>query len=262
MHLIAALTFFTRLPFWRIAAPSKEHYASVVEYWPMVGWFTSLCMAGAMYAASFVFPWHLAVLCGIAVRVLITGALHEDGLADFADGFGAGGNRERTLAIMKDSHIGTYGVLALIAYFAALWSIFVSLPPLQAALLILAGDPYAKMISAQIIQLLPYARTEQQAKSHILYRKMSTRAALLLFLQGILPMALIYIAVHQDLIHDLQLRLPSETTGLTLPLFLPGITMYALYRLMLSRIQGYTGDCCGALFLLTEITFYLAYIGG
>ena len=59
----------------------------------------------------------LAWIIAIVTRLLITGCLHEDGFADFLDGFGGGTTRERVLAIMKDSHLGTYGVIGLIAYF-------------------------------------------------------------------------------------------------------------------------------------------------
>ena len=111
----AALIFFTRLPFWRLYQPPKESYRAVVEYWPLTGWLTGGLMAVTLWVGSLYLPYILAVLMAIIVRLLVTGALHEDGLADFCDGFGGGGSdRERILAIMKDSHIGTYGVLGLI----------------------------------------------------------------------------------------------------------------------------------------------------
>ena len=77
-------------------------------------------MAATLYFGSMILPWAVSVIVAIAVRLLITGALHEDGLADFLDGFGGGGDRARILAIMKDSHIGTYGVLGLIIYMSLL----------------------------------------------------------------------------------------------------------------------------------------------
>ena len=113
----ASLIFFTRLPFWRLHQPPKECYQSVVEHWPLVGWLTGGVMAATLYFSSMVLPYTVAVILAIAARLLLTGALHEDGLADFFDGFGGGGNdRQRILDIMKDSHIGTYGVLGLILY--------------------------------------------------------------------------------------------------------------------------------------------------
>ena len=144
----AAFIFFTRLPFWRIYQPPQACYRTVVEHWPLVGWLTGGIMALILWFGSAIMPYSIAVLAAIICRVLITGALHEDGLADFFDGFGGGGNdRERILAIMKDSHIGTYGVLALILYFALLFLTLVNMPPLYAALAVLAGDAYSKLVA-------------------------------------------------------------------------------------------------------------------
>ena len=178
-------------------------------------------------------------------RLLLTGALHEDGLADFFDGFGGGGrDRQRILDIMKDSHIGTYGVLALIVYLALLFFALHSLQPMDAALTILAVDPYAKMVSAQVIQMMPYARTAETAKNKTVYRKFSPIAGIGLSIQGLLPVGL-YLWWMQGRVEWSML------------IFLPCLTMYFLYLFIWRRLRGYTGDCCGALFLLTELTAYL-----
>ena len=187
-RLWASLIFFTRLPFWRIYQPPKEAYQGVVEFWPLAGWLTAGVMAGVLYAASLVFNYEIAIVLAIVSRLLLTSALHEDGLADFFDGFGGGGqDRQRILSIMKDSHIGTYGVLALIVYMLLLFFALHSLQPLDATLTILAVDPFAKMLSAQVIQLLPYARTEETAKNKTVYRKFSVAASIGLAIQGLLP---------------------------------------------------------------------------
>ena len=78
----AAFLFFTRLPLWRIHQPAVEAYRSVVEWWPLVGWLTGGVMAAVLYLGSMFFPYPLAVLLAIVARILLTGALHEDGLAD------------------------------------------------------------------------------------------------------------------------------------------------------------------------------------
>ena len=244
----AAFLFFTRLPLWRIHQPSKECYNSVVEWWPLVGWLTGGTMAAVLYWGAQVLPWSVTVLAAIAVRLLLTGALHEDGLADFMDGFGGGGSdRQRILDIMKDSHIGTYGVLGLVVYLALLFALLYSLPPQFAALTVLAADPYAKMLAGQIIQMMPYARTEQTAKARTVYRRMSTVSALLLAVQGLLPVVL-YLYYFRD------------TIDWQYPIFIPCLVMYFLYRLIWSRLRGYTGDCCGALFLLVELSFYITIV--
>ena len=89
-NILAAFMFFTRLPFWRIATVEKEYFKNVVSFWPYAGIITGGIGAGVMFAASFAFPVVVAVILGVAARVLVTGALHEDGLADFFDGFGGG----------------------------------------------------------------------------------------------------------------------------------------------------------------------------
>ena len=194
----AAFIFFTRLPFWRLHEPSKDSYNAVVEYWPLTGWLTGGLMAATLWVSSLYLPYMLAVLLAIMVRLLITGALHEDGLADFLDGFGGGGSsRERILTIMK---------------------------------------------TAQLIMMMPYARKEEEAKAKMIYRKMDWRAGLGLAIQGLLPMVafLWYTHLSWELI-----------------IFLPCIVMYFLYLLIWNKIRGYTGDCCGAVCLLVELTVYI-----
>ena len=241
-NIWAALIFFTRLPFWRIHQPPQASYKAVVEYWPLTGWLTGGAMAATLYFGSMILPHAVAVIAAIAVRLLITGALHEDGLADFMDGFGGGGNRDRILSIMKDSHIGTYGVLGLIIYMLLLGTALYSMPVTVAALTILAADPFSKMVTSQLVNMLPYARREEEAKNKTVYRKPSLAAGLSLTVQGLLPMALMI-----------------WLTGTPWYLFIaiPPLVMYFLYLLMLRKIQGYTGDCCGAVCLLVELAVYL-----
>ena len=200
-------------------------------------------MAATLYFGSWYLPYMVAVLLAIVVRLLITGALHEDGLADFLDGFGGGGNsRERILAIMKDSHIGTYGVIGLIFYELLLAAALMSMQPQFAALTILAADPYSKMVTAQLVMMMPYARREDEAKNRTIYRKMSLPAGISLAIQGLLPMVayIWYTGMRWDLI-----------------IFIPALVMYFLYLLIWRKLRGYTGDCCGAVCLLVELAVYL-----
>lgn len=239
----AAFIFFTRLPFWRLHEPPKECYKTVVEHWPLTGWLTGGAMAATLYFGSMLMPYPIVVIAAIVVRLLITGALHEDGLADFFDGFGGGGkDRQRILDIMKDSHIGTYGVLGLIMYVLLLGAALLSMSPKMAALTILAADPYSKMVASQLIIMMPYARTEETAKNKTVYRRIDWKAGVSLALQGLLPMVVFL-----------------WYTGLSWEwiIFLPCLVMYFLYLMIWHRLRGYTGDCCGAVCLLLELTVYL-----
>ena len=238
----AAFIFFTRLPFWRLHKPPMECYKTVVEHWPLTGWLTGGAMAATLYFGSMVMPYPVVVIAAITIRLLITGALHEDGLADFLDGFGGGTDRQRVLDIMKDSHIGTYGVLGLILYMLLLGTTFFSMPAELAALTILAADPYSKMVASQLIIMMPYARTEETAKNKTVYRKIGWKACISLAFQGLLPMVafLWYTGLSWEWI-----------------IFLPCLVMYFLYLVIWRRLHGYTGDCCGAACLLVELTVYL-----
>ena len=238
----ASFIFFTRLPFWRLHEPPRECFKTVVEHWPLVGWLTGGLMALTLWGVSQYMPYPIAVLAAIVVRLLVTGALHEDGLADFLDGFGGGNDRERILAIMKDSHIGTYGVIGLVIYFLLLAAALCSMTPTVAAVTIFAADPFAKMVASELVMMMPYARREDEAKARMVYRKIDVKAGISLAVQGLLPIAgFIWL------------------TGITWELlfFIPCIVMYFLYLLIWRRIRGYTGDCCGAVCLLVELTVIL-----
>ncbi len=201
-------------------------------------------MAATLYLASMIMPYAVAVILAIAMRLLVTGALHEDGLADFIDGFGGGVDRERIMAIMKDSHIGTYGVLGLVVYELLLATTLFSLQPAIAAMAIAAADPYAKMLGSQLVSMMPYARTEATAKAKTVYRHPSIVAGIGLSVQGLLPMvAFLWLA---------------QVTEWYYVIFIPGVVMYCLYLLIWRRLHGYTGDCCGAVCLLVELTTLLS----
>jgi len=238
MNLLAAFIFFTRLPFWRLKEVPSECFKHVVPYWPWVGWLTGSAMAMVLALGSLVMPVSLAWIWAIVTRLLITGALHEDGLADFFDGFGGGTTRERTLAIMKDSHIGTYGVIGLIIYFLLMLELR-HLPVSMLCTLILCGDCWGKLCASQLINFLPYARKEEDSKAKVIYNRMSCKEFFICIMGGTLPLWL----------------LPLSLWG---ALVAPCLVLAFLILLMKRRLQGYTGDCCGATFLMCEMAFYLS----
>ena len=238
MNLLAAFIFFTRLPFWRLKEVPSECFKHVVPYWPWVGWLTGGLMAMVLGLGSQVMPVSLAWILAIVTRLLVTGALHEDGLADFFDGFGGGTTRERTLTIMKDSHIGTYGVIGLIVYFLLMLELR-HLPIPVLCTLVVCGDCWGKLCASQLINFLPYARKEEDSKAKVIYNRMSGKELFFCIAGGVLPLLL----------------LPSS---LWLALIAPCLVLAFLIRMMKRRLQGYTGDCCGATFLMCEMAFYLS----
>lgn len=237
-NILAAFIFLTRLPFWKIREVPAEAFKHVVPYWSLVGWLTGGIMAGVLWLTGHILPISLAWIIAIITRLLITGCLHEDGLADFFDGFGGGSTRERTLAIMKDSHVGSYGVIGLIFYFLLLLQLR-NLPLNFLCILVFSGDCWSKFCASQIVNCLPYARKEEDSKAKVVYNRMSKNEWAVASICGILLFVLF---------------LPLKMWP---ALLFPVLTFILLYRLMKRRLQGYTGDCCGAVFLLCELSFYI-----
>ncbi len=246
-RLLASLIFFTRLPFWRIADVPKKYYEQVVPLWPVAGWLTGGIMALTFWFAQMIMPLSLAVIAALISRILVTGALHEDGFADFFDGFGGGTTRERTLEIMKDSHIGTYGVLALIIYYLVMYNAILALQTTyQNPLIFIMVDSFCKFLASTIIYFLPYARKSEEAKNKLIYAKVPLYEKLASFAASILPIILFCP-------NDLFLPLLAGIAG-------AAITCALLFLKMKTQINGYTGDCCGATFILAEVVCYLVIL--
>ena len=233
--ILASFIFLTRLPFWRICEVPAQCYKHVVAYWSLVGWLTGGIMAGSLWLSAQVLPIEAAWVVAIVARMLTTGCLHEDGLADFFDGFGGGTSRSRILEIMKDSRIGTYGVVGLIFYYLLLYQMH-SLPLEKLIPLCFCADTYTKFVCSHIINILPYARREQESKAKVVYSRMNLREIIIGAIFGLAPIIF---------------------CGLWIAAFAPIVSFILLCLYMRKKINGYTGDCVGALFLISELLYLL-----
>lgn len=164
--LAAALRLLTRLPVPR-HLPADPDWSRAGRAYPLVGLLIGSIGALAFVLAGFLgLPAVLCALLALAATIAVSGALHEDGLADVADGFGGGGDRDRKLAIMRDSRIGTYGVLALLlsvglraVALAALGAPALGAPALVAAALP-AVHALARALLPAVMLGLPLARRD------------------------------------------------------------------------------------------------------
>jgi adenosylcobinamide-GDP ribazoletransferase len=155
------MSFCTRIPL-GILAGDKPDLARASWAMPVAGALVGAAGALAYWVAFRLGVPPLAVAAlAIAVTLLMTGCLHEDGLADTADGFGGGATRERKLEIMRDSRIGTFGVCALIVSFALRWSALASIAaPLQVAAALIGAHVAARAVLPAFMRLVPTARTD------------------------------------------------------------------------------------------------------
>ena len=163
--LRAALMLLTRLPAWRpIEGPAPDLSASIWAY-PLVGFLVGGLSASVFIAADRLgVPRPLAAILAVTVSVLLTGAFHEDGLADTADGLGGGLTRERKLEIMRDSRIGTYGTLAIVLSLAIRITSLATLADVATAASALASiGAVSRGSIVLLLAVLPPARSDGMA---------------------------------------------------------------------------------------------------
>ncbi|TGD43682.1 adenosylcobinamide-GDP ribazoletransferase [Pseudotabrizicola sediminis] len=155
--MASAFGLLSRLPF----PQTRHHRPAACWAWPLVGLVVGAMAAVAGWGAMAIgLPVGLAAALVLAVGAMTTGALHEDGLADTADGLFGGWTRDRRLEIMKDSHIGSYGTLALLLVTLAAWSALTALLAAGAFPAIVAAAVMSRAPMAVIMAVLPHARAD------------------------------------------------------------------------------------------------------
>lgn len=248
----AAVRFFTRLPVPAWVGHSAELLDAAPRYFPAVGLVVGGIGAAVFWLAALVWPQPVAVLLSMAATLYATGAFHEDGLSDMADGFGGGWTRERILEIMKDSRVGSYGVTALILALAGKATLLSLLPAAWVPAALVAGHAVSRFCSGALMALLDYVRGDGAAggngasKARPVAARMSPAA---------LAVAGLFAAVGLGLWCLLAPPLPL-LPALALALF---ATAW-LVRLMRRNLGGYTGDCLGAVQQVSELAFYLGLL--
>jgi len=129
--VLTAIQYFTRLPVPRWVGYSERQLNDASRYFPLVGILVGLFTGVVFVLTLRVFPQPIAVLLAMLSGILLTGGFHEDGLTDTCDGFGGGQDRPQILAIMKDSRVGSYGVLGLVFALLLKFSALAMLPAAQ-----------------------------------------------------------------------------------------------------------------------------------
>lgn len=240
-NTLTALRFFTRLPIpdWfdedKHSAP-KLNEAAVA--FPVAGFLIGVIPALVWYIANQFLSPFLAASLAIFTGTLITGALHEDGLADCADGLGGGVEKERVLEIMRDSTIGTYGAVALFFSFAFRIGALASFDTMNGVIALLIAHTVASAAMVIAISTAQYARNSglgesvrEGADDSQLYTALAIGLAILIVLAFSLTAILAFV----------------------LAIFAAWIFLQYLK----SRIGGYTGDGLGAMEQIAEITILI-----
>jgi adenosylcobinamide-GDP ribazoletransferase len=242
-EFLNALRFMTIVPVPSSdAATAPDWLSRCVKYFPAVGIGIGAASAVVLLLAGAIWGPVIAALLAVATSIVVTGALHEDGLADTADGFGGGRSVEKRLAIMKDSRIGAYGALALAFGVALRVTAMAEMPLWSGAAALIAAHAAARITPAFVMNALPYAGDTAAMKVSYTDAPVSAndiRLALLVVVGALVPLAFISIL--------------SVASGLLLGAGLA--TAIALWARRL--IGGYTGDVLGAVEQMFEIGFLL-----
>ena len=226
---------------------SPERLAQATRYFPLVGALVALLTALIYAPCALYLPQGLAVLLAIAFGVWLTGAFHEDGWIDFCDAFGGQHDRAKTLSIMQDSRIGSYGAIAIVLLMGLKLEALSALDPSWVGVALLAAHTWSRMCAVFVMRSLPYVKPDDESKAKPIAVNLSWFDAAVAF---VLTLALCGLAIW----------LASDTRPF---LFGAGASlagMLYLRRLMKRRLQGYTGDGLGAVQQVCEVLFYLGLV--
>ncbi|TCP63314.1 cobalamin-5'-phosphate synthase [Rhodovulum bhavnagarense] len=240
---LLAVQFLTRVPLPIDPGYTPLRMAHATRYFPAVGLALGAVLALVVVLSWLVFPPVVAVLLAVAAGVRLTGALHEDGLADMADGLGGGQTRERALDIMRDSRIGSYGTVTLGLALGLKVGALVGLGAVAPAALI--GAHCLSRLGVLVVSArLPYARAEGKAG----FAAMGPGPGGWTIAWGTGGLAVLILTMWAGLAATLSAIVAAVVVSLWL--------MAMLQR----RLGGQTGDGLGAIQQLMEIAIYLGLL--
>ena len=236
---LLALQFLTRL---RLPVDySSEARRASPRWYPAAGVVVGL-VAGAVYwGAALLYGPVLAAIAATTAAIVVTGALHEDGLADVCDGLGGHASRERALEIMRDSRIGTYGALGLGLVVATRVVALAALPGVAVPLVLIAGHTASRASMLWVMATSDYAR-DKGAATGVAGGVDRQAVMTALATTGIALVPLLFVLSVSAIV--------AALAGLVAGHF-------ALRQRFERRLGGYTGDCLGAVQQCSELGFYL-----
>lgn len=235
-EILAAFQFLTRLP---VPSPrySDDLIGRAAAYFPVVGAVIGFAAGGLnLLLFRHVGPWFRATLV-LAMLVVVTGGFHEDGLADTADGLGGGYTREKTLQIMRDSRIGSFGTIALCLSLLARFALIGDLPYSTSLRYLVSAHVLARWTALPLAYFLPSARAADGQGGRLIAS---------LRLRSVLVGTVLALGIAV-----LVLRSSS-----VLPILCVSVLVLLAGRYFRAQIGGVTGDCLGTVNQLTEILVY------
>lgn len=237
-----ALMFYTRIPCPKWVDHNPIYMKESARYFSLIGWIVGGISATVFILTNQFFSTNISILLSIATSIRITGAFHEDGLADVSDGFGGGWTKDKIILIMKDSRLGTFGVLSLIIVLLLKFTSLQEIPTHTIPFVIIFGNVLSRTIAARMLYRGNYVQNNNNAKAGSAADKLSTTSLLVNILFGIVAFAFFLEWIYL----------------LIIPILI--ILETLMYRFYKKWINGYNGDCAGAVQQISEVVIYLTLL--
>jgi len=245
-YLFSGLSFYTRIPCPTWVKYSPENLNKSRKYLPLIGIIIGVIAALVFSLSQWLLPASISIALSMIATVYLTGAFHEDGLADCADGFGGGWDKEQILRIMKDSRMGAYGTISLVLILGLKFLLLWELQLVSSELLIfalIAGHSLSRLMASLIMQFYDYVSENSTSKSKSVT---SLKLSVIEMLWSLIPIIVLLIFIAKL----------SFLVAIVPTLLLTWLLAQSYQK----RIKGYTGDCLGATQQLTEAFFYMALL--
>lgn len=245
-YFFSGLSFYTRIPCPSSVGFSPENLNKSRKYLALIGVLVGLVASIVYLLSALVFPNEVSVFLSMIATIYLTGAFHEDGFADSCDGFGGGWEKAQILTIMKDSRVGSYGVIGLILILGLKFLVLVSLADQSSTLLIfslVSGHSVSRLMASWIMQKYDYVSSAETSKSSGVT---SVRLSRNEMLASSIPAVLVILLAWQ--------------LNFIVAVFVAWLAAYMLGRYFQRKITGYTGDCLGAVQQVCELLFYLVIV--
>jgi adenosylcobinamide-GDP ribazoletransferase len=248
---LVAVQFYSRLPVTgRLAAWmgwDEAWLGRATRYFPLVGLLVALGQSLVYVAASTVLPHPVSVLLALTAGLLLTGAFHEDGWADFCDGFGGANDRERTLAIMRDSRIGAYGAIGVGTLLLLRFETLAHVDTDWVVVTLLCAAAISRGCAVLVMASLRYAREEDDARAKPVARNVTGFDTLLALAFAAAPGVVLSLWT-------------GDTTPVVVAAALALLVTALMRRMIAKRLTGYTGDCLGAVQQVSEVAFLIGML--
>ncbi len=254
---LLAVQFLTRVPVPGLDRLDAEEVRAGLRrclvWFPVVGGLVTVATAIVLELGLRWWPPGVAVLVALVFEARLTGAFHEDAVADFCDALGGGTTREQTMEIMKDSRVGSYGALGLVLAVGLRAALLVALAQSTTAMLLatalVASGALGRWAAVSMMRLVPPAARPDGRDGGAVVKDIAGRASTRTWAMagvGALP----FVAP----------LLVLEPVGALLALLGSGLALLWLRRLLLRRLDGQTGDCLGFAVYVVQLVVLLAVV--